>query len=88
MEIEIIEQIADEPLGRSVSWVCDFMKSRGDGDPLVTLRGMWNGGHLQFTDANGMPLPRWRCEQILRNGVIESEARVLATDKGAKWAQG
>lgn len=88
MEVEVIEQIKDEPLGRSAGWVCDFLNSLGHSEPFVVLHGMWRGGYLLLADAGGKQLPRWQSEQILRDGVQDSEAQLLATNKGAKWAHG
>ena len=85
IEIEVIEQIEDEPVGRSVNWVRDFMKSLGHHDPFVALGGMWRGGYLSFASPDGTPLPKWRCEQVLRDRVLGDGTRLLATDKGVKW---
>jgi len=38
VEIEIIEQIEDEPVGRTVRWVYDFVRSLGKEDPSSFLR--------------------------------------------------
>lgn len=88
VEIEVIEQLEDEPVGRSVRWVCTFMKSLGVTDPFETLGGMWRGGYLSFADPDGAPLPQWRCEQILRDRVEDDRTRLLATDEGSAWAHG
>ncbi len=88
LELEIIEQIEDETLGRSVSWLCDFMKSHGRSDSFVVLRGMWRDGYLRLADEGGEPLPRWKCEELFRNRLPTLHTRVLATDRGLDWVHG
>jgi hypothetical protein len=88
IEVEIIEQVADEPFGRSVAWLCNLMDSLGHRDPFVALHGMWRKGYLSFADAERKQLPPWRCEQILRDHVRDGQVTVLATERGLQWVYG
>ncbi len=88
IEVEIIERIEDEPLGRSVNWVCDMIASLGRDDPFGVLRGMWRGGYIALIDGHGEPSPQWKCEELWRDREQSRGARLIATEKGLNWIHG
>ena len=83
LQHEIIEQIADEPTGRPVGWVCDLLRGLGASDPWPLLRGMWLQGYIAVVDGAGKPVQAWRCEQVWRARSEPPELRITATDRGA-----
>ena len=88
LEIEILEQIEDEPIGRSVNWLCEFIRSLGDQDPIFVLRGMWRGGYIRFIDVTGVDVPNWKCEELLDRRSADCDARIIATAQGREWVHG
>lgn len=88
VENEVIEQIEDEPHGRSLAWVCSLIRTLGRDDPLIVLSGMWRGGKVLFADDSGNPVPSWRCHDVLRTGDEAAAFRVLATDVGSRSVHG
>lgn len=88
VEVEIIEQISDEPLGRPMRWLIDYMKSIDNRDPYHVLAGMWRAEQLELRDRDGVLLPRWKVEQLIRDGAFDGSERVLATQQGLSFAYG
>lgn len=86
LAVEIIEQIEDEPRGRSLAWLCAFAASYGS-DPLRSIDTIRRTGHLAFVDERGHPLPAWQCEAIVRTRQHDG-VRVVATDEGSAWVHG
>ena len=86
LEHEIIEQIEEEPVGRSLEWCVEFATGLGCPEPWTTLRQMWRAGYIALADAEGQILPEWRIEEVWRAGVARSDVAVLATDLGSTWA--
>ena len=81
VEHEVIEQIEEEPNGRSIEWMCSFLRELGSTDPLVLLHNMWRAGYLAVDDESGLELKSWQCEPIWR-GSEEVQPRVVATPLG------
>ena len=88
IEHEIIEQIEEEPVGRSLNWCIDFATGLGCPDSIATISQMWRAGYLAMADRHGKSLPDWKIEQVMRAGGEHSDVFVLATDLGSKWAHG
>ncbi len=87
-EHELIEQIADEALGRPLSWVCDFLVSIERVDPFTLLSGMWQAKYIAFVAAPGTPVPDWRCREILRAQDRTVDVCVVSTTLGNDWVYG
>jgi len=88
IEQEVIEQIEEEPAGRALSWLVDFMRKHGVSDPMRTLGQMWRAEYLALVDAAGAALPRWRCEELWRAGLPRTDVAVMATQLGSAWVHG
>lgn len=88
VEHEIIEQVEDEPRGRSIGWCAELAGQLGACDPLVTLREMCRAGHLQLVGTDGAVLQPWQAEQVWRVGDARRDIAVHATDLGSKFAHG
>lgn len=87
VEHEVIEQLEEEDLGRPFPWVCDLIRSLGSERPLTVLQGMWRKGHVALVSAEGLVLPRWRCEEILLRGGEGDAVQVAATSAGSTWVR-
>jgi hypothetical protein len=88
VEQEVIEQIAEEKLGRPLSWVCDLIRSLGREDVFVVLHGLWRAGYVALVDDNCHPLPQWRCAELFRAEAEPSDAHLVVTDLGQRWGDG
>ena len=86
--VEIIEQIEEEDLGRSLEWLCNFVASLGHDRPftLQVLRGMWFDGYIEVVNHAGEEIPQQTCKQIFYSHVHFTDERVIATDRGLTWA--
>lgn len=85
VEQEIVTHVADEPNGRTITWLCRFARSHGCDEPMIVLRKMERAGFLVLVDADGQPLPEWRCEEVWRIGNEESSVCIVARDAGVDW---
>ena len=88
VEHEIIEQIEEEPVGRTFAWCLAFAGEQGCSDPMTTLREMWRDGYVVLADADGAVLPDWRAREVWRAGVPREDLALLATDLGSAWVHG
>jgi hypothetical protein len=84
LEIEIIEQIADQPQGRSFEWLREFIRSNESRDPNTILMGMWKAGKIEVRDNENHPYDQWKIEELFRNNAFTGSERVTATRLGLK----
>ena len=88
VEHEIIEQIEEEPNGRSLAWVCDLARRLGKDDPLRVLEAMVEAGLISLTDERGRPLEPWECSEIWRSHEESRAVHVIATSDGSRSTHG
>lgn len=86
VEHEIIEQIENEPHGRSLAWCSRLAGRLGAREPRVTLRAMWRAGYLELREADGFVMQPWQVEQVWRVGELRDDIAVHATELGSTWA--
>ena len=87
-EWEIIEQVMDEPLGRSVGWLQGIAASSDSSLLFRLLNGMWQSGKISFADSNGRTMADWEVTAFLRGGTSCDNTHVIATDDGLDYAFG
>lgn len=88
VEHDLIEQIADEPHGRSLAWCTELLGQFGAREPWITIRQMYRAGHLRFTHADGTVLQPWQAEQVWRAGEPREDIAVHATDLACRFVDG
>ena len=82
-EHEVIEQIEDEPSGRALQWVLDFLASLERPDPWLTVERMWEAGSISLHESSGGSIPRHRCESVFRARETRDDVRVRVTNTGS-----
>ena len=87
VEMELIEQIADEPQGWELSRVVEFLDELGRSDHRHLLGGMWRAGAIHFTKADEGACAEHEVAHWLR-GADTPRWCVHATDDGVAWAFG
>ena len=81
-EFEVIEQIMDEPRGRSVRWLMQLDSKMPRARWLQLLEGMWKSGKVALNDAAGRPLTHWEAAAFFRASGEGEPTWVVATEAG------
>jgi len=83
VEHEVITFAAEEP--RALAVILEWIEELGRQDPEAVVRGLVLGGWVALCDANGVSLPDWRSDEVLRMLECPSDVFVLATQAGLDW---
>ncbi len=88
IEIEIIEQISDATFGRSLDWLCNFIKSLDTRSPHFILKKMWKADLIDLRSSENTSYDKWKVEQLFRDKTFDGSERVIATQHGLNLAYG
>ena len=64
IEHELLEQIADEPIGWSLARALEFVA--GHKEPWTVIVALYRDGYVNLYDHAGEPLPTWRIDALFR----------------------
>lgn len=85
VEHEVITHLGSEPRGKSLDWLCQFVRMHGRAQPLHVLREMWVAGFVELRDDRERTLLAWECADVWRRGEESRLVRVHATPQGLRW---
>ena len=88
LEHDVIEQIEEDPLGKTFTWVGALIRSLSEKDPFTVLHRMWRAGYIEFVTDDGETIPPWRTAQIFGSKAEHQAVRIVATYRGSRWVHG
>lgn len=87
IEIEILEQISEEP------WSLDRVLAMAEKykEPWQVLNGLYGGQYINFFDEASQLLPEWKVLQLLRDQSLKGgheKVFLMTSAKGRKYVYG